>query len=276
MVFLIILFFLNLLSVVDVIVISRSRPLQLNLCLETLLAKTQNTGKVTVLYLPSDKNIITLYKHKLEPNYSSINFKRVYYIKNFSFSLRLALASCESDYVLFLTDEMVFTRDFDFADCVLALQRHPDAYSFSLRLGANISNYSASSEGDFIQYNYNKNGDWSFKANCLEGVIYRKSDILPLIKNSKFKNLSQLTEELSTYYHYNLKGLSFTNSKLVKVVVNYVPGFNSKLSDTWHRQDYSVYDLASIFLRGYKIDSSDFDDLYNTNTVIQKEFNYIK
>jgi tetratricopeptide (TPR) repeat protein len=113
------------------LVFSKDRPLQLDGALRSWKRHCRDAAstKVKVLYKASSSRLSSLYA-RLKQEHPDVDF-----VREGDFRRDVLTLLRDENYVLFAVDDTVFIRDFAMADIVGALDRHPEALGFSLRLG---------------------------------------------------------------------------------------------------------------------------------------------
>lgn len=168
--------------------------------------------------------------------------------------------------ILFLVDDNIFTADFSLTNGVQALQEHPDALGFSLRLGANMRHcYSLDQPQSLPEFIVLQNEilkfDWTTAeldfAYPLEvsSSIYRVKDILPILATRPFGNPNELEYILavSAVNFVEQKPLllcpevSYTFCNPLNLVQNFAP---NRAGD---QIEYSSERLADLFDQGYRV-----------------------
>ena len=92
-----------------------------------------NTVCLTVLYKASNE------LHKGQYDALIREFAGVNFVEESNFREHVLSALDKSNYVIFLVDDTIFTREFRISDITAALDRETDAIGFSLRLGTNTT-----------------------------------------------------------------------------------------------------------------------------------------
>lgn len=161
----------------SIIVFSRGRSLQLNAYLESLLK-----------FSDAKQNMIhVLYSEMENISYNKVmkRYPDVKWIKECSFedNLRGIIKNAET-YIMFGCDDVVFKNYFSINRAIEYLERNPDIFGFSMRLGENIKPYprTIKKDGNILSW------EWQ---SCMEGhynypweldcTLYRKEDVLKLI-----------------------------------------------------------------------------------------------
>ena len=124
---------------------------------------------------------------------------------DFEADVRQLLADA-GDHVLFLVDDTLFVRPWSPALCVAALDRHPDALGFSLRLGRNttycypaarvqaVPRFAVSNGGEMVGWQWagpDADGDFAYPLE-VSSSVYRTQDILDILTGVGFRNPNEL------------------------------------------------------------------------------------
>ncbi len=121
------------------IIFSKNRAMQLDATLRSYLKHCKDFGKsdVYVLYLATNEFHKQQYRILAsDAKYSSVPIK---FVPEKDFRNDLIALLSGIDYVLFLTDDNIFVKDFTLQSILNALQKNSDAIGFSLRLGKNTT-----------------------------------------------------------------------------------------------------------------------------------------
>ncbi|MBM4137625.1 MAG: hypothetical protein FJ241_12465 [Nitrospira sp.] len=181
---------------------SKERALQLEATLHSffLHCKDADQAQIRVLFTTSTTIHENQYK-QLKNNFAQSEFLQFIREQNF-YSDTIALLA-PSDYVLFLTDDNIFVRDFSLSEIIESLQKHPDALGFSIRLGRNttycypldkaqrLPDFQPVGKG-IQKYNWtNAEYDFGYPLE-VSSSLYRVEDILPFIVQLPFRNPNTL------------------------------------------------------------------------------------
>jgi hypothetical protein len=170
------------------------------------------------------------------------------------------------DFILFLVDDNIFTRDFTVKDTTIALEENPDALCFSLRLGYNTTYCyvhdvqqplpSFETLGhNTLKFSWTSaSEDFGYPLE-VSSSIYRLKDIQPLLMSIPFNNPNLLEGHLSIkapLFAYDLpEMLCFKNSVTFSNPLNIVQ--NISRNRTGGIFQYSTEELAKLFEEGYRV-----------------------
>ena len=186
---------------IDVIVFSKNRPLQLYALLESMFFYTDasQSASITVIYTCDD-----LYNNAL--NEIIQKFDNVTFIKqsNFKKDVATALFSSTNDYCTFLVDDIVFKNTISLGNIVELLKNNPGLLTYSMRMGLHLSFcYPTDKEqpipdGSIISQTFvwnwlNSQGDWNYPLS-LDGHVFKKTDIMNWTSKINFNNPNQLED----------------------------------------------------------------------------------
>lgn len=174
-------------------------------------------------------------------------------------------------YILFLVDDNLFVRPFRLADAVSALQAHPKALGFSLRLGRNTTHCYTNNQAQALPVfqpldEHILSFDWTRAAGDfhypleVSSSIYRLADWLPILIGRRFQNPNQFENCVSgrarrfvrqPYLLCYTTSVTFCNP-INKVQTEYANRSGEQL-------DYSNQALAERFAAGQRIDVAAYD-----------------
>jgi hypothetical protein len=161
----------------NTIIFSRNRAMQLNLLLQGLTLPT------TILYT-YDPEFEAGYK-KLIKMYSEFDF-----VKEINFKEQL-IKLLNSEYILFLVDDDFVVEPFDI-NCkeFEQFKNNRLILCLSLRLAINFKEVPSFFPGNIWRWK-NHHHSWGYPMS-VTSTIFRRKDILPIIKNSNFNNPNEL------------------------------------------------------------------------------------
>lgn len=247
------------------IIFSKDRALQLAACIDSFLMHCRDAGRVRlhVLYMCSESESERQY-NALKRAYPDIIF-----LRETAFRDQILQTIGESTDLLFLVDDNIFVGDFCLPDLTEAMDGHPDAIGFSLRLGANtVYSYSLDKKqaipafqetgGDICTFNWTKaDGDFSYPLE-VSSSLYRTSDILDVIGPHDFTNPNTLEALLAgmarRFTDSRPSLLCFRRSVSFCAPVNMVQTVYDNRAGG--RPEYSPGSLAAKFSTGCRIDVS--------------------
>jgi len=248
---------------ISCIIFSKDRAMQLHALLASYFNYTKNYSSISVIYTYSNEQHKQAYAN-LQREFQTfpVNF---IIENNFSKQLKEIVNQSEADRIFFMTDDAIFLDYFDLNDC---LQFHPVTNIFSLRLGVDLDYCFAYNKAqqvpNFAIQNINEttfntwkwkdmteSPDWIYPLS-LDGTIFYKKEIEVLLSHITFTSPNSLEAQMQLYKELFLgrNGVCFSKVKYVNIPCNMVQKeFNNRSNDT-----YSVEELVSYFLKGYRID----------------------
>ena len=184
---------------IEVVVFSKDRACQLEALLRSMARFFEYPHRITVLYTASDRD----YQHGydvLANWYAYVTWKREVDFR--AELLRLIDEASErmACHVMFLVDDIVFTRRFTGEPMIEQIENDEDILAVSLRLGDNIRYCHSlgieSGPPDFFDgrrwsWRDAPPGDWDYPMS-LDGNIYRLSDIVEKLADIAFCNPNTL------------------------------------------------------------------------------------
>jgi hypothetical protein len=250
------------------LIVSKDRPLQLQAVLDSYRRHCVDPelAELTVLFLASNKRQSALYT-KVAMEHPTVKFLAE---RSFRDDVRSALVG--TDHYLFLVDDTLFVRGFSLVDQIQALERHPSALGFSLRLGSNttysysfnrpqgIPTWSAAEDG-ILAYEWTK-GDADFGYPLeLSSSLYRASDLRDLLSELSYGNPNTLEAALAR------GAAKFAGNKPELLCYEKSVAFSTPLNvvqEAWknrsgNKADYSAEALADRFAGGFRVDVSAYD-----------------
>lgn len=217
---------------INTIVFSRDRAAQLKLFLDSINKNASGIFNLNVLYSYTDEEHQKGYEKILDNNiYANVNFIPE---KNEFKEQILELINEGGEYFTFFLDDDIIYNNVDISDIIKTLESDDDLVCFSLRLGENVTKcYTLGA--DNVMHDILKEGnimkwDWSLHyidfgyPFAMDGHIFRKSDILKLVKKSTFSCVEELEMALFDFADMfpRNKMASYTQSALVGVPVGRV------------------------------------------------------
>lgn len=162
---------------VSVIVFSKGRPMQLHAYLESLLKFSDAAQEdITVLCCETEG----VHYDKVRATFSKVNWIAE---QKFEKDLKAAVASADN-YIMFGCDDVVFTGNFSLGQAAGYLERSPDVFGFSIRLGKNILPYPphAVCSNGIMKWNWEESHEHHYNYPWeLDCTVYRKEDVASLI-----------------------------------------------------------------------------------------------
>jgi hypothetical protein len=183
---------------IDLIVFSKDRPLQLYAFLESLhgLTDAKTIGNVHVIHRYADEN--RQYLREIERTFDGVRFVEQSDIKNDVLNI---LRTSPNDYCSFFVDDIVFKLENSFMSILLFLFSNDNILKFSLRMGLNLNHcYPTNSrqpipsgrvEDDVFIWNYvGASGDWGYKIS-LDGDVFKKESVIKWSEPLEFGSPNQ-------------------------------------------------------------------------------------
>ena len=264
---------------VDVLVFSFDRPMQLDAYLKSLQIYASGNYAVYVLYRASNDDFERAYQ-KVKHEYTRVLFIRQHIDETSAqksktskasttgqndfkdWTLKLSFQISRAPYIMYAVDDIIVTDFFHLADCVEVMEKE-QAYAFYVRMGKNITQcHSAghNTDHELPPLQITKNGflSWQFSSgilewaypNTLDMAIYRKADIEPVVRKLRFKSPNTFEGAWDQAADRSKKGLSYQQSKSVNIPVNRV----QKDWGTPHMNLYSTQELLDMYNKGLRID----------------------
>lgn len=264
----------------NLIVWSKDRPMQLDVCLQSIAKhfKEAKTSTISVVYRSTTEKGTKAYD-KLISKWKAIGDSggpRFNFIYDTSFFLMTLVSFGYHEQTMFVVDDQIFIRDFSIFDEPFELQRkNPNQYfTISLRLDKTKNYcYPVNEKQDIPSLNKLNNcyswpwkaatHDWGYVAS-LDGNVYLTNPIRGLLArlsptqinnpNTLEMALNQISKQPNA--NYPAMCLCYEQAKTVTIPVNKVQTtFNNRSEDS-----YNVSDLENMWLDGYEID---FEELKN-------------
>ena len=186
---------------IDSLIFSKNRPLQLNCLLESI-SEHSNLTNISVLYHYDEKYQEGLAKvKKLHPT--------VKFIKEENFENQVKTYLCVGDkFCVFFVDDIIVKDKINFDIACQVLQNNPNFLTFSLRLGTHLTYcYPTRSKQNVPNGNINSgfflwswkgaDHDWGYPFS-VDGHIFRRSDLEGWVSHLNFKNPNQFESEMQS------------------------------------------------------------------------------
>jgi glycosyltransferase involved in cell wall biosynthesis len=252
------------------LIFSKDRALQLDATLRSFLfhCNDANSSQIRVLYITTS----TIHEKQYEQLKSDYqHYKYIQFITEQDFRNDVIALIAPFDYVLFLTDDNIFVRDFSLSEVIESLQKNPDTVGFSLRLGRNTTYCypldKAQKLPDFqpigkgiLKYNWTvAEYDFGYPLE-VSSSVYRTEDILPFIAQLPFRNPNTLeatmNENKSAFQQAKPFLLCYEQSVTFCAPINIVQ--TDWLNRTSSKIEYTTDNLAKLFEEGYRIDIASY------------------
>jgi hypothetical protein len=215
---------------IDVVIFSKNRPLQLYSLLESLdsLTDARDLARVSVVFK---------YENPYEDEIAEISrsFSFVRFIKQGDF--KQDVISClegENRFCCFFVDDIIFKGKTRFSDACNILSSNPGILTLSMRMGTHLNFCYPTREqqtipngtvqnGFFIWNWQTGEGDWSYPFS-VDGHIFRKNEIMNCINDTHFSNPNQFEDRLQILKSINLPNacVCYASSKIVNLPINRV------------------------------------------------------
>jgi len=217
-------------SKINSIIFSNDRPAQLNLLLESVLKNAVDIFDINVIINQSNDEFKKSYDNIIsKEKFSRVNFT----YKNDDLKTQvLNIISEGKDYFSFFLDDNIIYRQINFEDIINQIDSDDDVACFSLRLGKNVKKcytlggvenlmHDIQEVGGFLKWDWTLHYlDFGYPLST-EGHVFRKKDILKLVKKSKFSNNEELEMSLFDFSEIfpRKKMVSYSESSLVGVPI---------------------------------------------------------
>lgn len=244
------------------IIFSKDRPLQLDLCLQSV-SKNWINEDIIVVFKDSSEKYLTAYE-KLKTEHPKIIFVRQ--SCGFGDALKIAMSyCCNSRYIAFLTDDnIVYKKCNNNIEEIHSIMSIPDICCISMRMGLNITkrdnhnvplpifskigNYAVWNRTNYLAQSY-----WNYPLS-LDGHIFRKETIYWIIDEIIYSSSGpNKLEQLMQRFFFEIP--SFCACEMTSCVVN---SPNNRVQDhfqNWHGQTYGYHqdNLLEIYENGDRI-----------------------
>lgn len=215
---------------IDIVIFSKNRPLQLYSFLESMEHYTDVRGsaEVSVIYKYDDEYSRSL--DEIRERFSSVRF-----VKQGDF--KSDLSSClsgDNRFCTFFVDDIVFKRKFSFEETCTVLSSNPGILTFSMRMGLHLNFCYPTRESQPIPDGFTQQGffiwdwklgqgDWSYPIS-VDGHVFRKDDFCSWLRMIEFTNPNQLEDRLQFVKSLNFPSRCICNtaSSIVNLPINRV------------------------------------------------------
>jgi len=271
----------------DLIIFSYDRPMQLEACLRSTLQNVNGIEHIFVIYRSSNERFANAFA-LVEQQYDSVIFlPQQTPFNDFKQLTMSCLQATDTSYVLFAVDDDIVTAEIDVIRCAQLLET-TQAYAFFLRLGLNLSAcYSVGRTHDTPQkvpmHSYVADDviswkfagaeyDWGYPNN-VDMTLYRKVDVINVLKSFDFKNPTQLEGTWAARFARPImqrEGLCFEYSRMVNIPVNVVHVGNR------HMNSWSSVQLLEFFESGKRIDIVPLQNIKNPSAHTEYALQFIE
>jgi len=242
----------------DLVILAEQSPAQLYALLESVR-----------MHMPDIATVYVIHNHDQAYQAVANDFKNALFVPtdNLKTALEQTIAESENKYLLLAKDNMLVTDSVDIHTCVKTME-HTYAHGFYLSLGKNIQQHCALEAEQKIALHAEitqgihawqfKDGqcDWKNPHN-LAMTLYRKSDILPILKNITYDSSKSLEQYFNTQkFDMEKVGLFFEKSKVVTL------------------KPENKSNIVELFNNGMKINILPFFLLKNTSTLLKTNLSF--
>ena len=262
-------------ELVDLIVFSYDRPMQLYAFLESVDKYMTGLGEISIIYRTSDNTYDAAYT-EVKNRFKQVRFFQQGSLPKTDFKpLVLKAWETKQDYLVFSTDDIIVKSFVDLRECARALKQ-TNAYGFFLRLGKNIKkcyftgdkvsplpNYKlvelgSGAEAYIYKFSDAEGSDWRYPNN-VDMTIYSKNKIKEFFVNNSYDGPNRCEGSWARQADLSQQGLFFDKSKIVNIPLNLV----NEVCPNAHMHSYTVVELLKFFNQGLKIDINDLYELNN-------------
>jgi len=252
---------------INAIIFSYNRPIQLRLLLESIERHAKDIFNINIIYKNSGKEFEQGYNQLKDENILS-NIK---WIEEIDFKQDVLNTFDKNyDHTCFFTDDDILY--FPIKEDVIDLL-DDDVFCFSLRLGLNTTYcYTMNTDNklhgiekigeDFIKWNWSKSYmDYGYPLS-VDGHIFRTTEIMKMVKKTPFHNPNTLEGNLQMFDNFPKEFMvAYSHSALVNSPTNIVNETHPNRKGDSHA--VSVKELNDKYLDGWVIDYSliDFSDI---------------
>ena len=257
----------------DILIWSKNRATQLELCLRSIKAKFKPAHKIIVQYT-YDNN-----EYKKAYDIVSKKYPNVIFIKEDDFRNTLVklINTFENEYCMFFTDDDVFVKpvsvkEYEFLMGVYKSNQNIHVLSFRMNMSINFCNPANTAierpssfieSEEYLLWNWqqpgiNRHYCWGYPM-AINSHLYPRERIVDQIKRSDFHNVNSLESRLNGKRWFDKPLiLSFNETKVFNVQNNFVQG--SRMKEEHFNQ--SIKMLNDKFLQGYRLSTK---NLYGMN-----------
>ena len=265
-----------------VVVFSKDRPLQLHTLLTSLLRSARSPCEIAVLLAASSERFLQGYQECISvfQETSSAAFRIQQGRDSFRDDVIEMMREFRQSRIVFLVDDIIFIRDFSFADF--------DAYDLryhvpSLRLGRTICHsYTTDMAMRMPAFERDKNGlltwiwegndvDWGYPLS-LDGNVFLCSEMLAILQTTSFFSPNTLESALQSYVPLFSKrsGLCYDLPRLVNIPCNRVQ------TDYPNRHGNQTIDfLLEKWFEGMTFDAESMRDLVADSVHVDRAIPFI-
>ena len=273
---------------IDVVIFSKDRAMQLELLLRSIQDNFKEITKVNIICKGSNEEHIKGYM-KLIKMYRIHNWVAE---NNLILDVQRVVNGFTKNFAMTFVDDEIVIRDHNVQPLLNHLTADPEIHCASLRLGKNIGDYCYTADvkatiPEFIKYEstiYESNiyeWDWTkgdervdwFYPSCINSHIYRTDFLKDWINNLSFGNINDLEGSLNGNRNlFKHQMMCMEKSKTINIANNLTQSGYNRHSD---KKEFTLEELNKKFLDGYVIDSKDFYDINNDVATFEKDYRLI-
>lgn len=213
------------------IIFTKDRPIQLHALLGSMQENVKNVGEIHVLCNASNKEFCLAYDEVFHSFPRLI--KSVHYDPPFKLKLIEIVSKIASKCLFFLVDDIFFIRAFDLLEFTNMCKYNTIP---SLRLGENITYEQVNNitlktpiikrNGGYIKWEFKQGkdyGPWGYPFS-LDGNLYLKSELVPILKYLNYKNPNSLEAEARDLHGLLCwkQGVAFQKPRIINIPANSV------------------------------------------------------
>lgn len=262
-----------------IIIFSKDRAMQLHACITSLKKYAQHCDQADIFVLYKTK------KYQYQYDQLSVEFNEISFVRETNLVEQTQKILLSYNTVMFVVDDTLFYRNFDFAVCLHHLFSHNKILGFSLRLGRNV-NWFHIRNVSMKQPEFQKTNDNCFYFKWpgadidfgypleISSSIYRSKDIASLLKGIR-GDPGDIEGHLSRKKRLFIQSrnylLCFSKSVAFATPVNIVR--DNTCCPAGRKYFYPVKKLASLFDQGFRIDISPPSEKINAcHTEVEYKF----
>lgn len=261
---------------INIIVFSKNRPMQLELFIRSFnkYVKNYDGYTINILYTHSNINFEKGYNKLINMDYTNTNF-----VKETNFKSNLIELINESvEFTVFFVDDIIFKNSFSFYDNQMNIFKNDnDILCRSLRLHPNLTycysmDLKITKQPNFLENNIfywkKEQGDYGYPMS-VDGNIFRTKEILPLIIKLDYKNPNSFEGAIAINNLSLPKMICYNESIVVNNPCNIVQTNNPNIYG-----NVDANKLNNKFLRGCIISLDNFNGIKNTSCHQEIEINF--
>lgn len=260
---------------IDSIIFSKNRPLQLH-CLLSSLRSNSNLKQIKVLHKYDQDFLESL--ELVKQLHADVVFEEE---ENFENQVKTFLRESNNKFCVFFVDDIVVKDPVDFTIACSVLENNPDILCFSLRLGLNLNYCYPMSQIQTIPNGIvnsqlfawswrGSNFDWGYPFS-VDGHVFRRSELESWSSHLKFSNPNQfeaVLQQIPEIFAIPNGMACHVTSKIFNNPVNRVQEeFKNR-----NESSVSATEFKDIFLSGKEIDFTKFRGFMNNGAHTPVEF----